>query len=60
MQSVKRLEDRKIKKLRAGLFFCIGNFVYQYFQLEPDYAFALVISIYQATAMLFITFLPKK
>lgn len=49
-----------MNKLRAGISFLIGNFVYQYFQVEPDYGYAVGISIYQAIAMLFITFQPIK
>lgn len=49
-----------MRRFIACVAFLSGNFVYQYFQIEPDYAFAVTISVYQAFAMFFVASYPTR
>tara|TARA_R110002050_G_scaffold41286_2_gene100190 strand:- start:1466 stop:1639 length:174 start_codon:yes stop_codon:yes gene_type:complete len=47
-------------KLTMGLIFLFGNFVYQYFQIEPNYLLAIDRSYFQLVAMIVISLYPSK
>jgi len=47
-----------MNKLFLALIFLSCNFVTQYFQMVPDYVFAITNSFQQSFAMLFIVFVP--
>ena len=52
------IKGKVMNKLYLAVAFLVGNFVYQYFGVEPNYAAAIERSYFQVMAMLFIVWAP--